>query len=68
MEKLDFDKIMNKISELFDLTEYGILLDVNTVCKIENMIMLYNMKNLGNKNINNTAINNIVKLYNILMI
>lgn len=68
MEELDFNKIMNKISELFNVTEYGILLDVNTICKIENMIMLYNMKNLENKNIDNTVINNIVKLYNTLMI
>ena len=68
MEKLDFNKIINKISELFNLTEYGILLDANAVCKIENMIMLYNMKNLENKNIDGTVINNVVKLYNILMI
>lgn len=68
MDKLDFNKIMNKISELFNLTEYGILLDTNIICKIESMIILYNMKSLENKNIDDTVINNIVKLYNTLMI
>lgn len=68
MEELDFNKIMNKISELFNLTEYGILLDTNIICKIESMIILYNMKSLENKNIDDTVINNIVKLYNTLMI
>lgn len=68
MEELDFNKIMNKISELFNLTEYGILLDTNIICKIESMIILYNMKSLENKNISDTVINNVVKLYNTLMI
>lgn len=68
MEELDFNKIMDKISELFNLTEYGILLDTNIICKIESMIILYNMKSLENKNISNTVINNVVKLYNTLMI
>ena len=68
MEKLDFDLIVNKMSELYNLGNYGVLLDSNIVCKIENMGMLYAMKDLFNKTMNDTIKDNIVKFYNILIV
>lgn len=68
MKTLDFDLVANKMSELYNLGNYGVLLDSNIVCKIENMSMLYAMKELFNKTMSDTIKDNIVKLYNILMI
>ena len=68
MKTLDFDLVINKMSELYNLGNYGVLLDSNIVCKIENMSMLYAMKELFNKTMSDTIKDNIVKLYNILMI
>ena len=68
MKTLDFDLVANKMSELYNLDNYGVLLDSNIVCKIENMSILYAMKELFNKTMNDTIKNNIVKLYNILMV
>lgn len=68
MEKLDFDLVVNKMSELYSLSNYGILLDNNIICKIENMGILYAMKELFNKTMSDTIKDNIVKLYNTLMI
>ena len=68
METLDFDLVANKMSELYNLSNYGVLLDSNIVCKIENMGMLYAMKELFNKTMSDTIKDNIVKLYNILMV
>ena len=49
MKALNFDLIVNKMSELYNLGNYGVLLDSNIVCKIENMGMLYAMKELFDK-------------------
>lgn len=68
MKTLDFDLVTNKMSELYSLSNYGVLLDSNIVCKIENMGMLYAMKELFNKTMNNTIKDNIVKFYNILIV
>lgn len=68
MKTLDFDLVANKMSELYNLSNYGILLDNNIICKIENMGILYAMKELFNKTASDTIKDNIVKLYNILMI
>lgn len=68
MKTLAFDLVANKMSELYNLGNYGILLDSNIICKIENMGILYAMKELFNKTTNNTIKDNIVKLYNTLMI
>lgn len=68
MKTLDFDLVTNKMSELYNLGNYGVLLDSNIVCKIENMSMLYAMKELFNKTMNDTIKDNIVKFYNILMV
>lgn len=68
METLDFDLVANKMSELYNLSNYGILLDNNIICKIETMGILYAMKELFNKTMNDTIKDNIVKLYNTLMI
>ena len=68
MKTLDFDLVVNKMSELYNLGNYGVLLDSNIVCKIENMSMLYAMKELFNKTASNIIKDNIVKLYNILMV
>ena len=68
MKTLDFDLVVNKMSELYNLGNYGVLLDSNIVCKIENMSMLYAMKELFNKTMSDTIKDNIVKLYNTLMI
>ena len=68
MKTLDFDLVANKMAELYNLGNYGVLLDSNIVCKIENMGMLYAMKELFNKTMSNTIKDNIVKLYNILMV
>ena len=68
MEELDFDLVVNKMSELYNIGNYGVLLDNNIVCKIENMGMLYAMKELFNKTMSDTIKDNIVKFYNILMV
>lgn len=68
METLDFDLVVNKMSELYDISNYGILLDNNIICKIETMGILYAMKELFNKTMSDTIKDNIVKLYNILMV
>lgn len=68
MKTLDFDLVVNKMSELYSLSNYGVLLDSNIVCKIENMSILYAMKELFNKTMSDTIKDNIVKLYNTLMI
>ena len=68
METLDFDLVTNKMSELYNLGNYGILLDNNIICKIETMGILYAMKELFNKTMSDTIKDNIVKLYNILMV
>lgn len=68
MKELNFDLVANKMSELYNLSDYGILLDNNIICKIENMGILLAMKNLFNKTTNDTVKDNIVKLYNILMV
>lgn len=68
MKTLDFDLVANKMSELYNLSNYGVLLDSNIVCKIENMSILYAMKELFNKTMSDTIKYNIVKLYNILMV
>lgn len=68
METLDFDLVVNKMAELYNLGNYGILLDNNIICKIENISILYAMKELFNKTASDTIKNNIVKLYNILMV
>lgn len=68
MKALDFDLVANKMSELYDISNYGILLDNNIICKIENMGILYAMKELFNKTMSDTIKDNIVKLYNILMV
>ena len=68
MKALNFDLVVNKMSELYNLGNYGVLLDSNIVCKIENMGMLYAMKELFNKTMSNTIKDNIVKFYNILMV
>lgn len=68
METLDFDLVANKMSELYSLSNYGILLDNNIVCKIETMGILFAMKELFNKTMSDTIKDNIVKLYNILMV
>ena len=68
METLDFDLVANKMSELYNLSNYGILLDNNIICKIETMGILYAMKELFNKTMSDTIKDNIVKLYNTLMI
>ena len=68
MEKLNFDLVANKMSELYNLSNYGILLDNNIICKIETMGILYAMKELFNKTMSDTIKDNVVKLYNILMI
>lgn len=68
MKALDFDLVANKMSELYDISNYGILLDNNIICKIETMGILYAMKELFNKTMSDTIKDNIVKLYNTLMI
>ena len=68
METLDFDLVANKMSELYDISNYGILLDNNIICKIETIGILYAMKELFNKTMNDIIKGNIVKLYNILMV
>ena len=68
MKTLDFDLVVNKMSELYNLSNYGILLDNNIICKIETMSILYAMKELFNKTMSDTIKDNIVKLYNTLMI
>ena len=68
METLDFDLVANKMSELYNLSNYGILLDNNIICKIETMGILYAMKELFNKTASDIIKDNIVKLYNTLMI
>ena len=56
------------MSELYNLGNYGILLDNNIICKIETMGILYAMKELFNKTMSDTIKDNIVKLYIILMV
>ena len=68
MKTLDFNLVVNKMSELYNLGNYGVLLDSNIICKIENMSMLYAMKELFNKTMSDTIKDNIVKFYNILMV
>ena len=68
MKTLDFDLVVNKMSELYNLGNYGVLLDSNIVCKIETMGILYAMKELFNKTMSDTIKDNIVKFYNILMV
>ena len=68
MKTLDFDLVVNKMSELYSLSNYGILLDNNIICKIETMGILCAMKELFNKTMSDTIKDNIVKLYNTLMI
>lgn len=68
MKTLDFDLVVNKMSELYNLGNYGVLLDSSIVCKIENMGMLYAMKELFNKTASDIIKDNIVKFYNILMV
>ena len=68
MKTLDFDLVVNKMPELYNLSNYGILLDNNIICKIETMGILYAMKELFNKTTSDTIKDNIVKLYNTLMI
>lgn len=68
MKTLDFNLVVNKMSELYNLGNYGVLLDSNIICKIENMSILYAMKELFNKTQSDTIKDNIVKLYNILMV
>lgn len=68
MKALDFDLVVDKMSELYNLGNYGVLLDSNIVCKIENMSMLYAMKELFNKTMSDAIKDNIVKFYNILMV
>ena len=68
MKTLDFDLVVNEMSELYSLSNYGILLDNNIICKIETMGILYAMKELFNKTMSDTIKDSIVKLYNTLMI
>lgn len=68
MKTLDFNLVVNKMSELYNLGNYGVLLDSNIICKIENMSMLYAMKELFNKTMSDAIKDNIVKFYNILMV
>ena len=68
MKTLDFDLVVNEMSELYSLSNYGILLDNNIICKIETMGILYAMKELFNKTVSDTIKDSIVKLYNTLMI
>ena len=68
MKTLDFNLVVNKMSELYSLSNYGILLDNNIICKIETMGILYAMKELFNKTMSDAIKDNIVKLYNTLMI
>ena len=68
MKALNFDLVVNKMSELYNLDNYGVLLDSNIVCKIETMGILYAMKELFNKTMSDTIKDNIVKFYNILMV
>lgn len=68
MKTLDFNLVVNKMSELYNLGNYGVLLDNNIICKIENMSILYAMKELFNKTQSDTIKDNIVKFYNILMV
>lgn len=68
MKTLDFNLVVNKMSELYNLGNYGVLLDSNIICKIENMSILYAMKELFNKTQSDTIKDNIVKFYNILMV
>lgn len=68
MKTLDFNLVVNKMSELYNLGNYGVLLDSNIICKIETMSILYAMKELFNKTQSDTIKDNIVKLYNILMV
>ena len=68
MKTLDFNLVVNKMSELYNLGNYGVLLDSNIICKIETMSILYAMKELFNKTQSDTIKDNIVKFYNILMV
>ncbi len=68
MKTLDFDLVANKMSELYNLGNYGVLLDNDIVCKIETMGILLAMKELFNKTMSVTIKDNIVKLYNILIV
>ena len=68
MKTLDFNLVVNKMSELYNLGNYGVLLDSNIICNIETMSILYAMKELFNKTQSDTIKDNIVKFYNILMV
>lgn len=68
MKTLDFDLVADKMAELYNLGNYGVLLDSNIICKIETMGILYAMKELFNKTASDVIKNNIVKLYNILIV
>lgn len=68
MKTLDFNLVANKMSELYNLGNYGVLLDNDIVCKIETMGILYAMKELFNKTMSDIIKDNIVKFYNILMV